>query len=110
MKTPENSELKSNDEIERELRRRQEEDCNDSLVFRDEKTKRKVEKHMSDINDRITEEDIRNVKTDVTPNMSVNPCDEEENIPSSNAESGKRSRIDDQNDPGIQTSWNILDE
>lgn len=32
--------------------------------FSDAVTKRKINKHISDINDTITEEDIRNVKTD----------------------------------------------
>lgn len=109
MKTPDNSELKSSEEIERELRRKQEEDCNDTLIFRDDMTKKRVEKHMSDINDRITEEDIRNVKTDVTPNMAVNPCDEEENLPPLKDETWEKARRDDPNAPDVQSPWNIID-
>ena len=35
-------------------------------VFFDFATKEKIHKHLSDINDIITEEDIRNIKTDMT--------------------------------------------
>lgn len=34
--------------------------------FQDKKTKQKIDKHLSDINDTITEEDIRNINTDIT--------------------------------------------
>jgi hypothetical protein len=33
--------------------------------FLDVATKRKINKHLSDINDTITEDDIKNVKTDI---------------------------------------------
>ncbi len=33
--------------------------------FLDVTTKRKINKHLSDINDTITDDDIRNVKTDI---------------------------------------------
>ena len=35
-------------------------------VFFDFATREKIHKHLSDINDIITEEDIRNIKTDMT--------------------------------------------
>ncbi len=53
-------------------------DCDDSMIFKDENTKKRVDKHMSDPLDQITEDDIANVKTDVTPNTIVKPCDEED--------------------------------
>ena len=40
--------------------------------FYDAVTKRKINKHISDITDTITEEDIRNVKTDFGSAISTN--------------------------------------
>jgi hypothetical protein len=34
--------------------------------YQDKKTKQKISKHLNDINDTITEEDIRNINTNVT--------------------------------------------
>jgi hypothetical protein len=34
--------------------------------YQDNKTKQKISKHLNDINDTITEDDIRNVNTDIT--------------------------------------------
>ena len=34
--------------------------------FYDEATKSKIDKHLTDINDTITEEDIRNINTNIT--------------------------------------------
>jgi hypothetical protein len=38
--------------------------------FLDIATKRKINKHLSDINDTITEDDIKNVKTDIGIGLS----------------------------------------
>lgn len=89
-------------------KKKNEEDCEDMLVFRDDITRNKVKKHMSDINDKITDEDIRNVKTDVTPNVSVNSCDDEE-MPPLREEVGKKAFKDDPNSPDVQSPWNIID-
>ena len=46
---------------------------------RDEVTKNKIDKHLSDINDTISEEDIQNIKTNITvaPKVYVeNPTDD----------------------------------
>ncbi|RZM18268.1 MAG: hypothetical protein EOO88_41185, partial [Pedobacter sp.] len=45
-----------------------------SEVFSDEATKEKIRKHLSDINDVITEDDIKNVRT----SMTVMPATEAE--------------------------------
>ena len=39
--------------------------------FLDIETKRKINKHLSDINDTITEDDIKNVKTDIISILST---------------------------------------
>jgi hypothetical protein len=40
-------------------------DYHSSLYF-DEATKNKIQRHLTDINDRISEEDIRNIDTNIT--------------------------------------------
>ncbi|MBC7510771.1 MAG: hypothetical protein H7320_18810 [Ferruginibacter sp.] len=44
--------------------------------FSDAVTKRKINKHISDITDTITEEDIRNVKTDFGSAKSISKTEE----------------------------------
>ena len=39
--------------------------------FLDIETRRKINKHLSDINDTITEDDIKNVKTDIISILST---------------------------------------
>ncbi|RYE20182.1 MAG: hypothetical protein EOP51_18395 [Sphingobacteriales bacterium] len=39
--------------------------------YYDEATKLKIDKHLTDINDTITEEDIRNINTNITLEMLV---------------------------------------
>ena len=41
----------------------------DSSLFFDKATKSKIQRHLTDINDRITEEDIRNIDTNITVNL-----------------------------------------
>lgn len=40
-----------------------------ALRYYDKATKLKIEKHLTDINDTITEEDIRNIDTNITLSM-----------------------------------------
>ena len=109
METYDDKELENMKEKEIEKKKKDEEDCDDNLVFRDVQTRNKMERHMSDINDRITEEDIRNVKTDVTPNVQVNPGEDAEKMPPLHEEKGPKAKRDDPNDPDIQSPWNIID-
>ena len=41
----------------------------DSSLFFDKATKSKIQRHLTDINDHITEEDIRNIDTNITVNL-----------------------------------------
>jgi hypothetical protein len=41
-----------------------------SSLFYDETTKEKIARHLTDINDRISEEDIRNIDTNITKNTN----------------------------------------
>lgn len=79
-------------------------DNGDGMIFRDEKTRLKMEKHMSDMNDEITEEDIANVKTDVTPNTVAKSYDDEERVDERReVDNAKTDNVEDTGSP-----WTIL--
>jgi len=40
-------------------------------IFKDESTHKKIHKHLSDINDEITDQDISNIKTEMTAATQV---------------------------------------
>ncbi len=80
-------------------------DCDDSMIFKDVDTKKRVDKHMSDPHDQITEEDIANVKTDVTPNTIVKPCADAEDDDDSKGDDGD-SKTD--NVEGTGSPWTLL--
>ena len=42
-----------------------------SALFFDEVTKRKIDRHLTDIHDKITEDDIRNIDTNITARSSA---------------------------------------
>jgi len=69
-------------------------------VFTDEATKIKIHKHLNDINDTISEDDIRNVRTTIfSPNVSYGK----------KPVTGKdRDKNDGNNTAEINTTWNIL--
>ena len=88
-------------------------DKKNPLVFTDKRTKDKMDLHLRDINDEITEEDIANIKTDVTPNTAnaVEAADMEAEKSLQKKEKEERGNKDDGNNSNnIKTSWNILDE
>ncbi len=43
-----------------------------SAVYHDEATKQKIQRHLNDINDVITEDDIRNIDTGITLKLVAN--------------------------------------
>lgn len=80
-------------------------------VFTDEVTKRKIQRHLSDINDQITEEDIENVKTDVTPNSNnTEAIDGANRLYSEEVKKERRNKSDGNNTNSVQTPWKIIDE
>lgn len=68
--------------------------------FHDPVTKRKIEKHLSDINDTISDEDIKNVITNIT---SDNPNINTDNSPA------KKINTESEEVKQIPTSWNLID-
>jgi len=73
-----------------------------SYIFSDEATKRKIRRHIRDINDVITEKDIKNAKV---PGLDESP------IPPAPQKKGKKSKKVVDDTPGNPiTPWDVLDE
>jgi hypothetical protein len=79
--------------------------------FVDEQTDKRNYEHLTNENDEISEEDISNVKTDVTdPNEHVSTSRVEEDIPAEKEDNDEDNDEPGSNKEGIQTPWNILGE
>ena len=88
-----------------------------STLYADKSTYDKVHRHLSDINDTITEEDIKNVSTDlVATGIQEEKVDElaSKKDPDRVKPSGKLSEKDEEKmyEEGekITSSWNVLSE
>ena len=81
--------------------------------FKDKRTKDKIDLHLRDINDKITEKDIENVKTDVTLITDDSSTDEEAVHEADDMLSKKeredKNKEDGNNSNNVQTPWNMLD-
>jgi len=79
--------------------------------FVDEATQDKIHKHLMDINDTISEQDIKNIKTDIS---SPEPApDKDYNQASKDLENQHPAKAEDKASDGkddMPTSWNVLDE
>ncbi len=77
-------------------------------IFSDERTDQKIRQHFSDINDVITEEDIRNVKTDFHPVTPATPGKERGRVTTdATKEPGEEQQPKEDEHP-IITPWNVL--
>lgn len=84
----------------------------DNKRFVDEQTDKRNHEHLSDESDQITEEDIKNVKT----NVDQAPNEVGEGTENTSTEVDDKligddlvdRHVKDGSDPGIDTSWNIL--
>lgn len=82
-------------------------------VFTDSRTRNKIDLHLRDINDEITENDIANVKTDVTANSEDDP-DTQNEVNDILIRKRKEDKDDKTNDidgnssNSIETPWNVL--
>lgn len=72
----------------------------------DEKTKSKIDKHLKDINDTISEEDLRNINTSTGTATSPHQDDIDE------ANEILEKKVDEEEDPEKEapSSWEILGE
>ena len=83
------------------------------LIFKDKRTKAKIDRHLSDINDEITEADIASIKTDVTPNTPVaeEQADKETSEHLKSLERKEKNIFEDGNNTNnVDSSWDLLDE
>ncbi len=84
-----------------------------SNLFEDAITYEKVHRHLRDINDTITEEDIKNVRTDIAP-FDRNIAGEKDNpvnpVASKNESSEKEMAHVYEEGKKITSPWNIVSE
>ncbi|MEO6455010.1 MAG: hypothetical protein ABIN97_13090 [Ginsengibacter sp.] len=73
--------------------------------FIDEQTKNKIARHLTDINDEISEEDIKNIITDISSPDAV-PGEDEEVTKEELPDGGEK---DDEKKDDLPTSWNVLE-
>ncbi len=79
--------------------------------FTDKRTKDKIDLHLRDINDKITEQDIQNVQTDIThlgASVDEDAVHEADEI-LSKKQKEDNSKEDENNSNSVQTPWNMLD-
>lgn len=88
-------------------------DTNKKKIFTDERTRSKIDLHLRDINDEITENDIANIKTDVTMLNS----DEDDTVTNEASDMVNKIKIKDEknhtdgnNSNDVDSSWNVLGE
>ena len=77
---------------------------NSEHEFSDKATREKIDKHLSDINDKISEEDIRNVNTDITSGES-----DDGGIENANNEPAANSIPPDEEVPEIPSPWDVIE-
>jgi polyhydroxyalkanoate synthesis regulator phasin len=70
----------------------------------DAQTQKRIHEHLADKKDIITEDDIKNAKADITE-MEQQPTA----VQKKNDEDPEDKKVKDNTNPGIQTTWNILE-
>jgi len=71
----------------------------------DEGTRKKIDKHLSDIDDTISEEDIKNINTDT----GVKTADTESNKKKEKKKEDRKDEEDTDPEKEAPTPWEILD-
>ena len=80
---------------------------NNSEKFIDKVAKDKIDRHLSDVNDTISEEDIKNINTDIS---SPELPDKDKEKPDDKPLPEEKKTEDPKNDKGpLLTSWNVLE-
>ena len=82
--------------------------------FKDKRTKDKIDLHLRDINDEITEKDIENVQTDVTVNIDDSETSDADAAREADKMLEKKKKQekdkgDENNSNSVETPWNMLD-
>lgn len=79
----------------------------DEEKFIDVKTENKIHQHLTDANDLISDDDIKNIRTDIGDQSEPSQGFSEEELIKAEKEEEQKLKDDDQNP--IISSWNILD-
>ncbi len=77
----------------------------DKKAFNDEQTDKRIHEHLSNEKDEITEDDIKNVKTDVIAGDNDNESTPDKLI----GDDLEMQKVKDNDDPEIDSSWDILE-
>jgi hypothetical protein len=81
-------------------------------LYKDERTEERIQEHLTNENDVITEEDIANAPTGIVENKELHdrdPLPEEKKEELEEEERlMKEKKIKDNEDPAIETTWNVL--
>ncbi len=81
-------------------------------LYKDERTEERIQEHLTNEHDVITEEDIANAPTGIVENKELHerdplPEDKKEEL-EEEAKMLKEKKIKDNEDPAIETPWNVL--
>jgi hypothetical protein len=87
-------------------------------LYKDERTEKKIQEHLTNENDIITEEDIANAPTGIAEGKELPRYDD---LPTSESELSeqeqekeeemlKKKKIKDNEDLDVETPWNVLGE
>lgn len=78
----------------------------------DEVTKKKIQEHLNNEDDIITEQDIANINTGVgndSENLAMQDLqDEDDGIDEEDEEEVQEKKVNDNDSPAVETPWNIL--
>lgn len=80
---------------------------NDSREFSDDITKSKIDRHLHDIKDEISEEDIKNISTDISSTATARREEEIKKQPAP-AENKDKKKDEDEPKNEMPTSWDIM--
>ena len=75
--------------------------------FSDEKTENKIHHHLTDANDLISDDDIKNIRTDIGDPSEPSQGFSEAELKKAEREEKQKQKDEDENP--IISSWNILD-
>ena len=91
---------------ENKKNQQQESSGNDPDEFTDGTTKNKIDRHLHDVNDTISEKDIKNINTDISSSEIPDKIDKEDKDKN---EKDEHKEDKDQTKDEIPTSWDILE-
>ena len=87
-------------------------DKNVNGMYVDEVTKKKIQEHLNNEDDIITEQDIANINTGVgndSENLAMQDLqDEDDGIDEEDEEEVQEKKVNDNDSPAVETPWNIL--